>query len=708
MRRALSFSTLTLVVAAACVGAPAPQLAALSRSPAVDAGSAIDVRSPVPSACTSETHAPKANVRDRRTSEPDYACTPFALDDAEDAILQPGVHGPPAPFLPWDHVSPPASLDRVVRRLGLTTAERNLLTKQGFVVPARLTEPDYPSAYHEIYQSQLPLYVSIDSVLHAIYAENDVLLARIESGRLEPLLAKLLARLYDALPAAAPNYPKEVTADLDVYLTVARRLLEEKPLPSQFGNDSEIAKWVAQAEAAGPMESIELFGREREVDWSAFKPRGHYARSAEESVTGDLKPYFRAAMWLSRIEFNLVTRSCQSSSSTDRAEQTPREAASAVALADLATRASAMCDIEQMDRAWSLLAGRREDVSIAQLAALTPPGKITIPGTARAVQAAIGGDFQRTARTQYAWEGCSNLSVITTMLGPRIVPDVQMARPLTHSETPDRQMIGAPDVAYALGNDRALTYLQSEITEYPSLATNLKSARALANGALSQEDLYSAWFGAIREIGTPLEGTLPSFMRTPAYADMRMSSTIAAFAQIRHNYVLMAAEAYSEAGCEIPYGYVEPAPKVYESLMAYAARGEKVMATLDPKDELQTQAYFGSLGRTLRVLDEIGQDELANRALSPDEDRFLSMVVEITSGTHGTGGAPRFEGWYFDLFQNHEEAFGGTRFIADYFTSGDTGRVAHIGVLDVRLGVFVVDSGGAPRVVVGPVTATYG
>jgi Protein of unknown function (DUF3160) len=670
-------------------------------------------RAPLKSACAEPSKEDKPSPSyPRRSTEPSDACTTFALDDAEDAIVGSRSEAPVHATTPWDHSSAPTGLDRVARRLGLTFVEREMLTRQGFVVPERLGAGDYTLAYHEIYQSQLPLYVSVDSVLHAIYAGNDALLVSIESARLSPMVGELLLRLYQALPGAASSYPHDVAADLDVYVTVARRLFEGKDIPSQLGNDPEVARLTSAAMAAESMQRVHLFGRDRMVDFSQYKPRGHYARSAEPDSPWpnsiDLRPYFRAAMWLSRIELNLVTRSCQSSSSSGDTAQTPREAATAVALADLATKADAMCDIEQLDKAFGLLAGRREDVSLAELAARVPRAPITIDGTASAVRAAIGGDFQRTARTQYTWEGCTELPVISSMLGPRIVADAQMARPLTHSETPDRQMIGAPDIAYALGGDRALTYLTEDLARYPALAENLNTARTIAAKPLGTEDLYSAWFAAIRAVQTVPEGTLPSFMQTPVFADMRLGSTVAAFAGLRHNYVLMAAQPYSEAGCEIPDGFVDPATGVYEALIAYAERGQKVMATLDPKDSTGARAYFAGLGRTLSVLDRIANDELANRPLTADERRFLSMIVEITSGNHGTGGAPRFDGWYFDLFGDHHQAFGGADFVADYFTSGETGRVAHVGVRNVMMGVFVVDTGGGPRVVVGPVADAYG
>ena len=49
-----------------------------------------------------------------------------------------------------------------------------------------------------------------------------------------------------------------------------------------------------------------------------------------------------------------------------------------------------------------------------------------------------------------------------------------------------------------------------------------------------------------------------------------MNTAVAAYGQLRHNYVLIAGQAYDEGGCEIPDGYVEPNVPLYEDLLAYA------------------------------------------------------------------------------------------------------------------------------------------
>jgi hypothetical protein len=168
----------------------------------------------------------------------------------------------------------------------------------------------------------------------------------------------------------------------------------------------------------------------------------------------------------------------------------------------------------------------------------------------------------------------------------------------------------------------------------------------------------------------------------------------------------MAGQSYDEGGCVIPDGWVEPAPAMYEGLAAYAARGKAVMGALDPKDESGAVKYFTELGKVVGVLRAIVDDELAGKPLSLAQRQFLSMVVEMSPGS--TGSVPTYTGWYFDVFRGRsQEALARADFVADFFTSGHLGQVAYLGASAPRLGVFVVDAGGPPRAMVGPVAHAY-
>jgi hypothetical protein len=630
------------------------------------------------------------------------------LDLAAKAILAAPRPAPAAAAsAPWNHRSKPARLADVTQRFALQPAEIAALSKNGFVVPARLTLGTYAGAFHEIYQSEMPLYVSVDAVLHAVYRGHDEILARLEERRLAPMLDRTLALMHCALPGAAAAYPEETVRDLDVYLTVARALLSDKGITPAYNEGAATARGLlAQARAATEMATVDLFGRDRKIDFTAFTPRGHYA--AEEHA--GLAPYFRAAMWLSRVELNLVSRSSRSSAATQAADprETPREAIFALALADLAERAGASEGVRAMERAWAAFGGKREDVSLAELAELRAGaaiGDLKDPGAFTRLKDVIGERFQRTTRLHFMPEGTTTLPVITTFLGARVVADATALMPLVEPETPGRHVVHAADVAYALGQDRAQRYLTADLGQYPSFQASLDKARRLAHAPPAAEDLHGLWLTAVTALAARPAGALPSFMGSEAFADLRLGSAITAFGQIRHNSVLFAGQSYDQGGCEIPDGYVEPAPAVYQALVAYADQGAAAAASLDPGDEVHARTYFAGLARVLRVLDAIVAGELSGRPLSEEERRWLSMILEMKPGS--SGGGPTYTGWWFDLFPTRIDALARADFIADYYTSGEVGTVAYAGARPPALGVFVVDTGGPPRVVVGPVARGY-
>ena len=732
--------SLAIVVLVSCSGAAAPRSPPVS-APAAPGAEAVnpaghDTADPAPRpsgaddpVCTKladadpagDASASSAGSEDgdgdagprRKKLPPINACSVARVNftrDAEAILAARGRTGKPAPRTPWDHKTRPERLDLIRRRFELAPDELAQLNRTGVVVPARLAQPGYAYAYHEIFQSQLPVYITADSVFHAIFASHDAIVEKLERASLAPALGEALDRMHCAL-AAATDYPADTVRDLDLYLTVARSLASHGEVHSIRGDaavDTAASDLIARVHAAAGAERIALFGRDRLVDFTAYTPRGHYTSSEE------LTAYFLAAMWTSRIEFNLVSRSSRSSAPGPEPDpsETPREAIDALALADLAEHSGAAASIDLVDRAWNLLAGRREDVSIGQLAQLRRTAGIAslqAPGASGQLKAAIGDGFQRTTRLHPMPEGSKVLPAIATLIGPRVVPDAHALMPLVHSAVPGRNTVHAADVVYSLGLDRARRYLATDLAAFPALDGQLAVARTIAQSTRLGDDLYSAWYAAIRALAVTPAGALPSFLTGDAGADLRFNTMTAAYGQLKHNYVLMAGQPYSEFGCAIPDGYVEPVPAAYDALIEYATRLGKIAALVDPSGQTGAGTHATRVIGTLRVLRAIADDELANRPLTAAEKHWLGMVTELSIDTSEdiTGYPPVYSGWYFDLFLEAEaDGMRGASFIADYFTSVEDG-ISYAGATAPRLGIFVVDTGGAPRAFVGPIARAY-
>ncbi len=606
----------------------------------------------------------------------------------------------------WDGKRALRFHDLVTKSLALTAAEQQRLARDGVVVPARLGYADFTTAYYDIHRSQLPVYVSVDSILHTVFASHDILVAQLEQNSLIERLDAALGAMHCGLATAAAEYPPEVAADLDLYLTVARSLLARAEVPGELGDATTqaAAPLLRIIEEAGPVETIMLFGRERAFDASQFTPRGHYTAD-----TG-LEAYFRAAMWLSRVEMNLVSRDSRSSQpgyAPDPTE-TPREAVVALALADLAERSGALTDLDALDRAWGAFAGAREDISLRQLLALRKAagiGRLTERDVPARLRAAVGDGYQRTVNV-HPMPNVPRLPAIATVLGPRITSDTRALAARSDDALPPVQGV---ELGYVLGHDRALAYVPQD----PLLRRRLKATRDALAAAPAGDDLYASWLAAIRGLADRPRGALPSFMDRPAFADLRLDSALVAYGQLRHNHVLLAAQYYDQGGCEIPDGYVEPAPATYHALAAYAAKGRAVFAALDPRDASKGGAYYTRLERLMRVLEALSREELANRPLSASARRFLATIVErriaMASGYMDTFPVATFDGWYLDLYPNVDTALRDAAFVADIATFDKNGQrgIRYLGAKGPRLGVFVIDTGGASRVMVGPVATGF-
>jgi hypothetical protein len=605
----------------------------------------------------------------------------------------------------WDREHAPKYFDRVDAHLRFSDTESALLRKNGFVVLEREGHDSYATAYHRIFQEQLPVYVSADSILEAVYHANEILLLEVEKTKLGPRLVRMIDRMRATLERSKKIYDAETYEDLDLYLAVPERLLRGDTGVPVFADASAIAQ---QAEQGSELTEVTMFGRARMVDFTQYTPRGHYASYQEAFEIGDrhypLASYFRAMTWLSRLEFNLVSRSCRSSQPGALVDpsETPREARDAIALADLAARSGALDDVRAFESVYATFAGKREDVSPIDLAAMgIAPRDADAPAKLRA---RIGDGWKRTANMHWQPDGTKELPAIATLFGERVVPDIAPLEGVVHPHVSNRLSLGAADVGYVLGHDRALVHLKGDLGEHPSLHEALeKGRRDLAAKTRGRSDVYGLWLDAVTKLGARPEGRVPSFMKTDAYADAKLASAVAAYSQIRHTFVLLSGQGYDMYGCEIPDGFVEPAVATYEALLGWA-RAARAIAP-------QRAAYFDRVKAILTMLIDVSRAELDGRALTEPQRRWLGMVSEKTpeNGFGGDSSVPaKYTGWYFDLFPDRE--IGANRdvaVVADYFTLTNAGEVRYVGVRGTALGAFIVDAFGEPRAMVGPVTLSY-
>src|SRR5919199_6966254 len=197
---------------------------------------------------------------------------------------------------------------------GLTTSQRQALSRRGFVVTAPAqsaadhAHPVYQqfyALYETNYAQGIPSFVTSDAVLHTFHVMYDQTLVALERTVLADKLARLAAGLMDVATfqygaTGTPRIKEAARLNLG-YLAVAARLLNPgAPIPALVA--PQVAAELALLRAHQGFAPSPLFGYV--MDYSQFVPRGHYASSEA------LRRYFQAMTWYGRVAFRLNGPDC--------------------------------------------------------------------------------------------------------------------------------------------------------------------------------------------------------------------------------------------------------------------------------------------------------------------------------------------------------------------------------------------------------------
>src|SRR3989339_834697 len=129
----------------------------------------------------------------------------------------------------------------------LTPAEKSLLLKNGFVVTERQQTQTFFGQFWDIYNKDLPVFISTDAMLHVFHVSYDAILKDVESQFLIPKLKELLSGCHSKIKDLDEKYGqnqamKPTLHDVDVYFTTARKLLGESISPYYTDNSAEVNK----------------------------------------------------------------------------------------------------------------------------------------------------------------------------------------------------------------------------------------------------------------------------------------------------------------------------------------------------------------------------------------------------------------------------------------------------------------------------------
>lgn len=606
--------------------------------------------------------------------------------------------------------------------MALDGDERTSLRNQGFVISDKKTYPSFLYGYQTIYMEDLPVYVSADSILHAVHSSYDEILKTVELGALIDELDTMLVRMRTNLgTGAASALGPQAEEDVDFFLAVALSLLRDSVVDPVAGAPrADVETFFDAAKNAEGWESRVIFGVPRNMDFSQFKPRGHYTDHPK------LETYFRAMMWLGRIDMRLVETQPDHSQKFHR-----RQLEGAYALwATMDT--DALASWERIDTTIEGFVGESDNMRVPELKALLDDLQLTDPaGFARLpddqiASAILQGGYGTQRISSHIMingvgEGTMPLSSTFLLLGQRYVVDSHVFSNVVYDRVQGgavkRMMPNPLDVAFAaLANDSAGGLLHSELTQY-SYAPDLHAMRFLADNhgdAFWGGNLYNRWLTALRtlspsaETQDPTSHGLPPVVATDAWNRRILNTQLASWAELRHDTILYAKQSYTGgASCEFPDAYVDPYPAFYASLQEMAQHGRQIVMNLDTTNRPNVAAivdYFDELETVSRTLEGMAEHQKSGTPFDADMLAFINEAVVVDSGC---GDPVNAHGWFARLYFDRAA---GARFdptIADVHTQptdevgNPVGKVLHVGTGRPRLLVTTIDTCSGPRAYVG-------
>jgi outer membrane protein assembly factor BamB len=487
---------------------------------------------------------------------------------------------------------PPPNLLQLRAQYGLTPEAEKMLLQNGFLVLDQARYKTLGDAYPQQHHIT-PMYVTTDAMLALWASLHRSLLESAErqicAKQLSTLLPAFETRAKTLYETASEEKERAALRQVLVTFAVARRLmLPTSHAPAytpavQAEIDTQVQKVMAHQEANDyPGE-----------DYTQYTVRGHYADDPA------LSRYFRASLWLSRHFFAVTPEAGGDPNAGLRA---------AVVCAAVARSAApeAQSALIRLVKLRETLAGPADAVSLSQLIAALdravgvgwPLKRALLPASLAALRRELARPLYPVGqvRTRIVNEMGAAFPVQTVATLPGIAaPDSVLFRQTVHPAIAKRSLPSGLEVAASLGFEAARREIEQQ--EGPR-AKEVLAAVDRYGTRLQADDgttLISGWLHALSTLATVPKGA-PEFMQNPAWRVEKLNTTLASWAQLRHNFLLYAEQNYAMTqGMQMQApALVEANPAFYQAMAQLADRTLRLFQTaggLDPKQAKALAAY---------------------------------------------------------------------------------------------------------------------
>ncbi|MGI5817674.1 MAG: DUF3160 domain-containing protein [Armatimonadota bacterium] len=574
-------------------------------------------------------------------------------------------------------ITPAAETYEIPRDLGtvrnlahyeeLTEPQKRQLARVGFVVA-----PDNAEQMFMLYEDYTETddaanFITVDSMLQTWHVFFGFSLRTLESEKLAPVaLAMTEMLLEDALAQheAAPEGTLAEAAARNVgYFAVARRLLDPGAVAPDAVADLVEAELALIDEHAGRAESP-LLGMT--IHYSQFSPRGHYTRTEE------LARYFRAMMWFGLVGLDLDSRD------TEVARARTRQALLITKL--LAESEQARSAWEQLYEPIEFFVGGADDLGFREYLPIARGVFGEALPLAEFDSDARLDEFIERARAELPEPGIAPFFTDADasgdlvgepavqgrqfrLLGQRFIPDSwvmqQLVSPLVGTPGPDtaRDVPMGLDVMAALGSERAREilieqYTQDRFANYEAQLDRVTAEMEQTPESTWRSNMYWGWLYSLRPLLQPTGAGYPTFMQSVQWLDRNLSTSLASWAELRHDTILYAKQSGAEMGAGptgAPKGYVEPYPEVFARLAWLAWHSREMLTQKGLLPERLDEPYR-KLEDSLLFLKGVAEKQLTGVERTAEEyERIQYFGGEIERLTLDVTEGGEFAGHWFEI-----------------------------------------------------------
>lgn len=555
----------------------------------------------------------------------------------------------------------------------------SLLSQNGFAVSG-YAGGEFFDIYEANRYSQIPNFVTVDSLMHTYHLYFAYLLRKTEQEHLSDSLARLSRLMLEDSAAqyeALKDSEWAEAAQRNVaFFTVGAILLDGgTPVQDyvaetvQYELDSiSQAKGISISNITGSFE-----------DYTQYIPRGYYAGDEQ------LEKYFKAMMWYGRIHFTQENESLDRSAllmTLALSEDTEAYRLWEALYAVTSFFAGASDDLLVSDYAPAIRAAYGDTVTLADL-----------PGDTDAFEAfhALTGELPPPVINSIPIDdGEDNVIPGFRFMGQRFSVDAAVMQKLIYSDVKEnsagnrRMLPDVLDLPAALGSDTALSILEETgatgYSGYMETMEQLRQGLSQENETLWSASLYASWLNTLRPLLTEKGEGYPSFMQNREWAKKSLECFSGSFTELKHDTILYSKQAIAEMGgywdeTIDDRGYVEPEPLVYArfaSLAEQTAQGLKRYGILAPEDE----ENLSRLSQMADYLLNISCKELEEETLTEEEYEFIRNYGGNLEHFwyEAATGAPDFSVWE----EGAEGPVHDTPVVADIATDPAFGQILEI------------------------------